>query len=250
MYLISRLKVRMIITENARHPLAATHHQITDIRQYLVKAVEDWRKCQAIHSVVSNVLSQPTVEIEGLPLFLPSHYPSEHREGLDLKGLAKEEAELREAQACDLILQLRRAVKSLSAARGAKKKNDAGQQQLTRSMGKIQTMEFARDLLLETYELCRRALVSLEGEDDVNRRFPPLSLKDLHRKPTISKRERGDSHRSEGGLWVTFGDSGLSAIDDPSLRVLDHDVAMEDIGEAASTQMIRRQGTGTYSKFC
>jgi hypothetical protein len=225
----------MMVVENTNHPLVATQQQIAETRISLTKALEEWRKCQAIHSsaIRTEVLAQAPAEIEEERLFLPSQFSTEQRVSLGLVELGKEEAELREAQCCDAILQLRRAVKSLSAARGAKKKNDSGQKQNTRSMGKIQTMEFTRDYVLEAYRLCRQALLSLRGEGNTGARFPELTADDLYRKPTISKRELGDSHRGEGKLWVTLGGSAISESDDSSLHATDQDIEIEEHSKPA-----------------
>lgn len=197
------------------HPLQATKIQIAELRAGLQSAINTWRRCQELQSptIRSAILDQAPCEVETKHLFLPSHFSSELRESLGIATIAQKEAELREAQLCDAILQLRRAVKSLSAVRAAKKKNDSGQAQQTRSQVKIQTMEFIRNYHLAIYKLCRGALISLEGVDTGDR-FPNLTKDDLYRKPTISKRERGATHRAEGGLWVTFWDFQRTGISD------------------------------------
>ena len=182
---------------------------IAQLRKELASKLGSWRERQIAYmpSLQNVMIGQSPVEVEDEFLYLPSHFTCEQRDELGLVNLAIEELELREGQACDTILQLRRSVKALSAVRGRSKKNDEGQQQHTRSRGKIVTMEFMRDYLLSTYNLCRDAILNLGGpaSKDLEAHIPKLGIDDLSRKPTIEKRQKGDSRRAEGNIWVTFG---------------------------------------------
>jgi hypothetical protein len=149
-------------------------------------------------------LVAPT-EVETQPLYLPHHFSDIQRSELDITDLASGEAKLREGQAADLILQLRRVEKTLSAQHALRKKNASGQAQATRAWWKINQMEFTRDNLLATYEKCRQALKSLGHlhTSDANReRFPALTRADLFRKGTTVKWKLGDTYRPDGLLWV------------------------------------------------
>ena len=142
---------------------------------------------------------------EDQTLYLPSFFSASKRSELPLTELDHEEACLREGQAGDLILQLRRVEKTLSAQHGYRKKNIKGQPQATRSRSKIEQKMFLRDYLLETYESCRGALKSLghlQQEDGVPERFPALTRADLFRKGTMIKWQLGDTYRPDGLLWV------------------------------------------------
>jgi hypothetical protein len=146
--------------------------------------------------------SHPEVE----DLFLPSYFSSVRRDELDIAHLAKEEGLLREGQACDTIMQLRRAVKTLSALQSRRKKNEEHQKQQTRARSRIQGHEHFRDGLLATYSSCRQALTSLEylSDPQAKQRYPVLTVNDLDRKSTFRKRSIGDSHRADGELWTAL----------------------------------------------
>lgn len=153
------------------------------------------------------VVSQQPCELQHECLFLPSHFSKAERDCLGLTALSEEEAQLREGQATDAILQLRLIIKTLSAMQGRKKKNVRGQKESTRAYGKIHTIGTARDRVLMIYTECRLALKSLGRLDDPISldRFPPLTNEDLYRKSTMDKRQLGDSNRADGRLWVTLG---------------------------------------------
>lgn len=192
-------------SEHEVRPLLASKHDIelaeTDIEQRL----ERWRELQAIHmpSIKNTVLSHaPSTSSDMELLFLPSHFSPSERADLSLSALASEEAELREAQVLECILQLRRVTKSLYSLQALKKKETQSQAVGTRSNVHRKSMEHNQHSLLKIYGKGREALASLSPLDSkLQTRFPPLSMSDLLRKPTVEKREVGDSHRGEGHLW-------------------------------------------------
>jgi hypothetical protein len=162
------------------------------------------------------VLSIKPCEVEDEPLYLPSQLTHEQRLAFRLERVAALEAELRDGQALDSILQLRRLEKVLSAKQGLRKKNDRGQHQNTRARGKIQRTTFVRDAVLIAYSNCRLALESLLQGDEAQlsafrKRYPSLSKADLHRKSTVDKRQLGDSYRSEGALWTLQNFGGTTS---------------------------------------
>ena len=157
-------------------------------------------------SVKDLIHSQKACEPEQESLYLPSEFSQAERSELVITHLASEECFLREGQAYDCILQLRRAVKTLSALHSNRKKNEQHQKQQTRARSRIQTHEFNRDGILAVYSVCRNALAALGCLNDshAQQRFPALGLNDLHRKSTIKKRAIGDSRRSDGWLWTAL----------------------------------------------
>jgi hypothetical protein len=205
-YRCLRVTLRLLVTELVDHPLLATEREVGRKRKELSKGLEKWRDSQAVHmpSVMDIIECQDAYQVEDEPLLLPSSFPAIRQEELGIVTLASEEARLREGQACDLILQLRRVAKTISALHSQRKKNDKHQKQQTRSRSRIQAHELARDGMLATYIACRKALGSLGCIDDdlSERRFPPLTLDDLRRHSTVRKRGIGDSRRADGDLWV------------------------------------------------
>ena len=171
-----------------------------------------WRVLQGIQmpNVTSMVESQPQQALEDENLFLPSSIPEPERTALGLSALAGEEARLREAQAHECILQLRTNVKCMSILAKRKKKHDRGVRKLTRTRARFISVEVVRDRLLLIYNSSRAALISLGKLDPNDQRLPPLTVDDLKRKSTVDKRQRGDTYRSDGGLWVIPGVSMAS----------------------------------------
>jgi hypothetical protein len=200
----------MLIKQNIHHPLVNTQQDIERVQNELTRRIKTFRKLQVIHmaSITSYAQSAEFCdsEIEDEMLYLPSHFTFEERAALALNHLAVEEAQLRDGQAHDCILQLRRLEKSLSAIYGLRKKEKKGQQESTRSRNKILSAKLTRTTVLTTYSFCRSALQSLyAGRDDFDtlfkNQYPELTEKDLFRKDTAGKRGLGDTHRPDGNIW-------------------------------------------------
>ena len=162
-------------------------------------------------AVESLIVNQPPTDAENELLYLPSHVPTPLlHNGMDISKLVTEEARLCEGQAYDLILQIRRVVKTLSAAQSIKAKNSHGQKDSTRAYGKIKSILFLRTSLLKTYHVCRNSLLALQlfGEKVDLNRFPKLTENDLYRKPTVTKRSRGETYNPDGRIWVDGEETG------------------------------------------
>jgi hypothetical protein len=148
-------------------------------------------------------LGEQECAVEDQKLYFPSDFNLSERKELGLESLASCEAKLREGDAFDCLVDIRAAVKSISAMRLRKQKSDRGMTQHTQSLAQIRGAEAVRDLKMLNYELTRQALISMdimdEGEDS---QFLKLTEKDLERQPTESGRQLGDSRRSDGRLWV------------------------------------------------
>jgi hypothetical protein len=171
-------------------------------------------------SAVSNqVLSQPPSPAEEENLFLPSSFSEEDRSFLGLSKLALDEALLREAQACDCILQLRLTLKAISVLQYKRQWNVVGQRKNTRARARIHSLEAVRDHHLLVYNTTRTALIALKRLQPDDERLPHLTREDLSRKSTIAKRQTGDTYRPDGKLWAlrpskwseTNGESSIPA---------------------------------------
>jgi hypothetical protein len=191
------------------HPLMATEKEIDENRSVLLERTETWRAYQQrfMPTVIARVLSSPLRDPENETLYLPSDFTASEREELLLVKIADEEANLREGQAFDIILQLRSVVKHLAAIRGLKMKNAKGQKENTRAFTKIARAQFICDHVLETYTCARAALESLKCLDDetTRRRYPVLTQDSLQRKSTTDKKARGETYHTDGGLWTSGG---------------------------------------------
>jgi hypothetical protein len=241
-----RLHTRALIRRNLEHSLVSTKKEISSVRAEIAERIDEWRP----HQVKLMAAVRPLVEAtdpcdpENQPLYLPSSFPTSGRSELGLTDLARMEACLREGQAGDLILQLRRVEKTLSAHNGYRKKNVKGQAQATRSRSKIEQQAFVRDCLLETYESCRGALKSLDHlqhQDGAPERFPALTRADLYRKGTTVKWQLGDTYRPDGLLWVLDSTSDVVAsYDNPGLAASQR---REDVQLSKCPQFISRWDT-------
>ena len=122
--------------------------------------------------------------------------------------LAEEEAQLRETQLFECILQLRSVGKNLSILQSIRRKEARGQQQNTRSRAHIEAMDLICDQILGIYNASREKLLVLKGGNGGVEKYSPLSKDDLSRKSTVKKRQLGDSRRPDGKLWYTGKSKG------------------------------------------
>ncbi|KAK7015649.1 hypothetical protein R3P38DRAFT_2786592 [Favolaschia claudopus] len=146
--------------------------------------------------IAGQAVSAPLVHEE--MLYLPSDFPSEvEQRTLHLSNLAKEEIRWRERQAFDALRAIQNVVKTISALRGQKIKNDRQQKQNTRAGDNIAEAIKLRDQHMVSYEAARQSLISLNAVGN----FQLLTETDLYTKPGLDKRRVGDSHHTDGALW-------------------------------------------------
>jgi hypothetical protein len=197
---VYRISIQLLIRTQELHPLASTKNEIKKLREEVHRRLEKWRDLQAIHmiSVKAMVLAQPPCPVEEEILYLPSDISQVDHEDLNLTGLAAEEANLREAQAHECILQLRLTVKVVGILHRKRRKHLRGQKQNTRARSRIQSTEAIRDRLLCIYNTSRECLVTLGRLDPNEKRLPSLTLADLSRKSTMDTRRINDTYRPEG----------------------------------------------------
>ncbi|KAK7046323.1 CxC2 domain-containing protein [Favolaschia claudopus] len=195
-------KVRDLISDTNEHDLQARRKEITVRTSKLRMRMEAWRKVQKElmprvgDRIAEQTLSAPAIHDE--KLLLPSDFSSDNeRLELDIANLAAEEIRWREAQAFDALRAIQNIVKTISALRGRKIKNDRQQKQNTRAVDNILEATKLRDQHMDLYEIARQALIALNGPT----KFPLLTESDLYMKPVLDKRRVGDSHRTDGALW-------------------------------------------------
>jgi hypothetical protein len=135
--------------------------------------------------------------IEDEKLFLPSDLTESERQKMDVVSLGTEESKWREGQAFDILRALQHIVKTISALRNRKFKNDRQQKQNSRAGDQIAEANKRQNHRIESYNRARLALISLNGSTD----FPVLTEGDLFMKSVQQKRHVGDSKRTDGLLW-------------------------------------------------
>jgi hypothetical protein len=199
-----RISIKLLVKQNNTHPLASTKNGITKAREVLTDHLEKWRGLQAIHmsAVKDHVLRQSPCPVEDEELFLPSSFPDFERNQLNLSKLAHDESLLREAQAYDCILQLRLTIKTISVLQHKRQSNIVGQRNTTRARSRIFSMEAIRDHYLQVYNTNRASLIQLGKLQPNDHHLPHLGVEDLARKPTVAKRQTGDTYRADGKLWA------------------------------------------------
>ncbi|KAJ7136196.1 hypothetical protein C8R46DRAFT_1322335 [Mycena filopes] len=209
--MVPRSKVARFLDEGFRiqdlhateeHDLVSRQKEI-NIRTAKAQArIDSWRKLQKElmpnvgNSVALQAQKKPAVQDE--TLFMPSDFPSEaERNALGLRDLALEEAKWREGEMFDHLRALQNIVKTISALRNRKIRDDRQQKDNTRAGDNIRVSLALRDEHMESYEVARKALLILQSDS----RFLPLTEQDLYMKSVQQKRRVGDSRHTDGALW-------------------------------------------------
>ncbi|KAJ7480380.1 hypothetical protein B0H11DRAFT_1915796 [Mycena galericulata] len=235
-------KLAQLINDTEEHDLVSRRKEITKRTEKTQVRLYNWRKQQneLMPRIADKVAEQAmrALPIQDEKLFLPSDFPSEQeRQSLDLISLAVEEAKWREGQAFDHLRALQNVVKALSALRNRKIRDDRKQKENTRAGDNIREAIALRDQHMASYEVARKALISLNATST----FPPLTEPDLYMKSVQQKRRVGDSRHTDGALWrvnapVPIEDGldiedGASAVPEPA----------KSVQTTSGTQMNRRK---------
>ncbi|KAK6980805.1 CxC2 domain-containing protein [Favolaschia claudopus] len=161
-------KIRTLISDTNEHDLMARRKEISLRSSKLRVRIDKWRKIQQQlcpmvgDKIAGQAVSAPLVHEE--MLYLPSDFPSEvEQRTLHLSNLAKEEIRWREGQAFDALRAIQNVVKTISALRGQKIKNDRQQKQNTRAGDNIAEAIKLRDQHMVSYEAARQSLISLNA---------------------------------------------------------------------------------------
>ena len=201
----NRIVLKYMKLKHEDHPLLATEEDIAITTSELNKRLELWRSLQSLH--MPHIGDVPTSEDENMPerelLLLPSDFSETERTTFSLTELAKEEAQLRQAQLYECVMRLRSVLKSLSRLQMIRRQDSRGQEQNTRSRKLFQTAELIRDYVLYIYDSSRTILLALKHNcPGVQEQFPRITLADLCRKSTVDKRQLGDTYRTDGKIWI------------------------------------------------
>ncbi|KAK7037021.1 hypothetical protein R3P38DRAFT_2907575, partial [Favolaschia claudopus] len=177
----SQRKLQRLIADTNEHELVSRRKEIAQrtTKLHLMPKVAD--------KIAGQTLACPEIHAE--KLYLPSELTLGEHHSLNLTGLAAEEIRWREAQAFDALRAIQNVVKTLSALRGRKIKNDRQQKQNTRAADNITEATKLRDQHMISYEVARQALLALDAEAA------------LYMKPVLQRRQLCDSHYTDGPLW-------------------------------------------------
>jgi hypothetical protein len=199
---MDRFKIRQLIADMAEHDLVSRQKEIAKRTVKAQVRIAAWRKMQNQlmphigDKVAAQAMQAPSVQDE--ILFLPSDFPTEtQRRELGILNLAMEEAKWREGQAFDHLRALQNIVKTISALRNRKTRDDRKQKENTRAGDNIRNAIALRDEHMASYEAARKALVTLDAASN----FPPLTESDLYMKSVQQKRRVGDSRHTDGSIW-------------------------------------------------
>ncbi|KAJ8507719.1 hypothetical protein ONZ45_g9943 [Pleurotus djamor] len=199
----------------------------------------------------------PESNPEDETLFLPSDFcTTDARREVGLVELGLEEAKLWEGVACDSLEQVRNAVRTATALRDKKVKNDRGQDANTRSNACIKDTERQHDFYIALYNHARNCIILLHDITDPNLHLPHLphlTLNDTSLKSREKGRILGDSRRTDGRVFsitgnrlpqqdMSFPDEGVDEEIEESEQVEEIDSPMLlDTAPTAGTQTTRRK---------
>ncbi|KAJ7601509.1 hypothetical protein DFH06DRAFT_1352712 [Mycena polygramma] len=209
----NQLKLKHLIRDTSEHDLQAWRKEIAGRTSKLRDQIAAFRHDQKNFmpelgdKVAAQTVLSPAVEEE--KLFLPSDLTDRERQKMHVVALGAEESKWREGQAVDTLRALQHIVKTISALRNRKIKNERQQKQNSRAGDQIAEALKRQNHRIESYNTARLALVSLHGATD----FPPLTEGDLFMKSVQQKRRVGDSKRTDGLLWRATALATLGSYD-------------------------------------
>ncbi|KAJ7120641.1 hypothetical protein C8R46DRAFT_1203652 [Mycena filopes] len=194
--------LRNLVQDTNDHDLVSRRKEIALRTSKAQTRIDNWRKTQKLltpllaDKVAAQSLKAPPLQDE--KLFLPSDFSTpEERQKLGMASLAEEEVRWREGQAFDSLRAIQNIVKTISALRGRKIKNDRQQKQNTRAGDNIEEATTLRNRHMALYEVARQALLALNAPMV----YPLLTEADLYMKPLLQKRRVGDSRHTDGALF-------------------------------------------------
>ncbi|KAJ7434559.1 hypothetical protein FB451DRAFT_1195267 [Mycena latifolia] len=189
-------QLQVAIQEASDHNLESTRKEIPGRRTKLSDMITAWRQQQK--SITPKLGDKVALQA--------ALSPAVQRLELDVATLGVEEIRWREGQAFDSLRATQNVVKSLTALRELKRKNDRQQKDNSRSGDQIAEAIKRRDRHMQSYESARQAMISLGAlVDGPNTSFPPLTEADLFMKSVRQTRQVGDSKLTNGFLWRTAG---------------------------------------------
>ncbi|KAJ7664648.1 hypothetical protein DFH06DRAFT_1392447 [Mycena polygramma] len=236
-------KIKQLVSDTAEHDLLSRQKEIKKRTSKAQARIEAWRKIQQQlmprigNKVAAQALQAPPVYDE--ILFLPSDVAEADRIKLDLASLSAEEAKWREGQAFDHLRALQNIVKSISALRNRKTRDERKQKENTRAVDNIRVAVALRDQHMASYEEARTALVALNA----GATFPPLTEADLYMKSVQQKRRVGDSKHTDGAVWRV---RAAIPLDDTDVDMDDSQDVAPSMASTSGTQMARRK-SGPFS---
>ncbi|KAJ7127477.1 hypothetical protein C8R46DRAFT_1235584 [Mycena filopes] len=230
-----------LINDTEDHGLVSKQKEIKKRTAKLQTRLLGWRKIQTqlMPNVGDRVAGQKAL-VQCEKLFLPSDFSAPERQALGLLDLAVEEAKWREGQAFDHLRRLQNVVKTITALRNRKTRDERKQKENTRAGDNIRVSTAIRDQHMAGYEAARVALAALDAES----KFIPLTESDLYMKSVQQKRRVGDSRHIDGALWRL--QASMPIEEDIDMDVDETEVSAP-VAFKAGTQMDRRQ-SGPHAK--
>ncbi|KAJ7460424.1 hypothetical protein B0H11DRAFT_1924017 [Mycena galericulata] len=246
----NQLKLKHLIQDTTEHDLQAWRKEIAGRTSKLRDQIAAFRRDQKhfMAKVGDKVAAQTALgtPIEDEKLFLPSGLTGNERQKMDIVALGMEESKWREGQAFDILRALQHIVKTISALRNRKFKNDRQQKQNSRAGDQIAEATKRQNYRIESYSAARLALISLNGSTD----FPVLTEADLFMKSVQQKRRVGDSKRTDGLLWRATALATIGSYDsEVEMGELEQPEEGGDQAAVAGTQMDRRKSGAKPKKI-
>ncbi|KAJ7435721.1 hypothetical protein B0H11DRAFT_2295375 [Mycena galericulata] len=224
----NQLKLKHLIQDTTEHDLQAWRKEIAGRTSKLRDQIAAFRRDQKhfMAKVGDKVAAQTALgtPIEDEKLFLPSDLTGNERQKMDVH-----------------------IVKTISALRNRKFKNNRQQKQNSRAGDQIAEATKRQNYRIESYSAARLALISLNGSTD----FPVLTEADLFMKSVQQKRRVGDSKRTDGLLWRATALATIGSYDsEVEMGELEQAEEGGDQTSVAGTQMDRRKsGTQLFLQF-
>jgi hypothetical protein len=200
--------LRLLVQAYKKLALVSLKSDIEKATTKLEKQISKWRGEQFVFmphvALWANRQDneQENCGVEKEVLHLPSDFDAGARADHHLITMAEMEAKLREGAAFDALKKTKVCAQAVTTLRDWKRKNISGVAQATTSVKQIQDAERRRDLHIALYMLARKAMMKLGHATGEEGDFPVLTEADTFLKSRATRRQLGDSRRTDGAIWA------------------------------------------------
>ncbi|KAL0567542.1 hypothetical protein V5O48_014447 [Marasmius crinis-equi] len=210
---------------------------IAEQRNVLRRKLKSWSMIRHIYmpgllqhlTETSQVLqdgSSDDVEVEKIPLWMPSSIPARKRKAVCVQDLVSQEIRLRVAQCADSLHGIRHTLRLKSRMLMFKYANVSGQRDGTRSRTMINNIHDRARAFAESYRAGRAALLLLQGPESIDEQFKELKDSDVRalRDPERAKKGPGRKGTTENEVDDEDEDEPEApAVDGSSINLVSED---------------------------
>ncbi|KAJ7841679.1 hypothetical protein B0H13DRAFT_1910144 [Mycena leptocephala] len=188
----NRTTIQATTLQRQRTLLLGKISKLDSVQQQYMPGLGQWAARQPLPP------TRNTAKPETIKICLPSSLPAADREAVCVAGLAKQEEELRNAQAEDALRDLRRGLRTRTFAHRFKRKHLSGQGMYTKSRSLLDSIEDRIRDASSWYRVARAALLALRGAGEWEQVLQVLRKEDVRgmNERSMNEAEKEDNKKA------------------------------------------------------